>query len=138
MQKTKMAILGLVALALIPSMGLAFAATSDDIEIGIKLGEEGLANAVAGATAGVFLSTIAVLSKHIRNESGKQPDPKKYGLNVVIGALAALIVGFIPGINGLIGHEISFATAFVLLYVVDNVIRPIYGNWAKGDQANKK
>jgi len=137
MQKSKMAILGMTALiALIPSM--AFAATSDDLEIGISLGEEGIRNAVAGATAGIFLSTIAVLAKHIRNEADKKPDPKRYGLNIVIGAFSALIVGFIPGINGLVGNDITFAVAFALLYVVDQIIRPVYGNWAKGEKASAK
>lgn len=139
MQRSKFALLALIMVAAVTmtSTSLAFAQNEGDIEIGISLGEQGIGNAVTGGTAGVLLSTIAVLAKHIRNEAGKKPDPKQYGLNIVIGAISALVVGFIPGIGNVFGGEsISFAVAFVLLYVVDQIVRPIWGNWAKGDKAS--
>lgn len=145
MQKSKLASLVAVTavmLILVPSM--VFAQTAEDasaedasdIEIGIDLGKQSLESASSGALAGIFLSTITVIGKHIRDKADKKPDPKKYGLNIIIGAISAVLVGIIPGINTLVGGEaLSFAVAFALLYVVDVVIRPIYGSWAKGADA---
>lgn len=130
MQKSKMAILGLVALALIPSMGLAFATTEDDVNVGINIGKNAMINIISGGLAGAFLSTVVVLSKQIQNEANKQPDPKKYVINVLIGAISAVIVGVIPGINQITGHEaLPFGTAFALLFFIDMVVRPIFGKW---------
>jgi len=139
MQRSKMAILTAICTLMMVAPSIAFAAQSDadDIFIGVKVGQEALANAVAGGTAGVFLSTVVVIGKHINNEANKKPDPKRYGLNILIGALTAVLVGLVPGINQVVGSDaITFGTAFALLFVVDNVVRPIYGNWAKGEKAS--
>lgn len=140
--KPKSVMLYALLIAVIASPILASTVYADDskeVGIGIDLGKQTLESAASGTLAGLFLSTVIVIGKHIQNEAGKQPDPKKYGLNIIIGAISAVVIGSIPGLNAILGAEatsgLTFTTAFAVLFFVDQVIRPIFGNWAKGADA---
>ena len=125
----------LMAVAIMASMtSLAFAEehevtqTDDSFWVGIGLDSgEAAAAGGTGAIAGILLSVVRSVGLRLK-DSKTTIDPKKIGLNILIGAgVGFAMVALGSPIEGTIGSQ------FLALYLV-NQFRPLLSKWIKGEK----
>lgn len=126
-QKQLGMIVAIAALFAIPTtLGLAYADDGFGIFDGIGIGGE-LAVLGTGALAGVILSVSRVIGKHVKGK-GEQIDPRRLGINIIVGAG----VGYLLVSLGL-DTEAALGGNFLALYIVNQFLVPVFGNWIKGN-----
>jgi hypothetical protein len=144
MKKAKLAsLLSLIALVAILGTSMAYATSTPatpspsssgvDLQVVLTDAIAGAgANAGVGAGAGIFMSILRVIGKNLNaitstpttGIKGEAFDIAQLVITAAIGGAIGYVLSF-AGITGTTGFSVDFLT----LFVVNNLLRPIFRNW---------
>lgn len=139
MQKhSKLALVALVVCITTTVTGYAYADTNSDATIAGLNGGAAIKAGGFGALSGVLLSIFTVWNKNQTAPGTERIDPKKLGINLVLGAVIGIALSSIginvnsPAISQAMQTIIPTAVSYMFLHFTNLALRPMFGKWVKG------
>ena len=121
--------------------GFAFATSQSDVTVaGLNAGLA-LKSGGFGALAGVLLSVFTVWNKNQSQTGVEKIDPRKLGVNLVLGAGIGVVMSVIgvdvtnSQVQSVLTTIVPLAVNYMFLHFFNLSLRPMFGNWIKGNKA---